>query len=170
MTVAEYIDQSQRAERSNLVDGFNHVAQVTQDLDRLAAFYRDVFEVPFIELPDPRGRHGFLLFGANPRKGELGPVLHVFEVPEEARGSFGSPDAMFHRGRLDHIAIQAADEHTLAELRDRLVASGACDGVVRAFGSQLLSLHVVDPEGMRLEVVCAWSRVRFGDDDVVPAH
>src|SRR5690349_2814581 len=90
-------------ERSSLVGGFNHVAQVTRDLDRLTGFYRDAFDVPFLEIADPRGRHGFLLLGRGSHDDDLGPVLHVFEMPEDMTGPLPAPEAMFRRGRLDHI-------------------------------------------------------------------
>jgi hypothetical protein len=76
---------------------------------------------------------------------------------------------MFRRGRLDHVAIEAASESALRELRDRLVARGACDGVVRLFGERFLSLHVVDPDGMRMEVGCTRTGEDFTDDELAPA-
>ena len=161
--------KTSEVERSSLVGGFNHVAQVTRDLDRLAAFYADVFEVPFVELPPAGARHGFLLFGHGTAAGDPGPILHVFEMQEETTGPFG-PTEMFRRGRLDHFAIEATDEHALAKIRDRLVEGGASDGVVRVFGGWFLSLHVVDPDGMELEVGCRWSRDHFSEDDVAIAH
>jgi catechol 2,3-dioxygenase-like lactoylglutathione lyase family enzyme len=162
------LDATVSAERSSLVGGLNHVAQVTRNLDRLTNFYADVFDVPFAELPPHRDRrHGFLLLGRGSPDGDPGPMLHVFELPEEATGPFGPADQMFRRGRLDHLAIEAADEHALAEVRDRLVELGASDGVVRVFGGWLLSVNFVDPDGMRLEVGCRWSGVRFADEDVV---
>lgn len=153
-----------------LLAGFNHVALVTRDLDRLTAFYRDVFGAPFEELSDPRGRHGFLhIGGAADGPGSVGgtdPILHVFEVPEELTGPFADPDTMFRRGRLDHFAIEARDEAALRVLRDRLMAVGACDGTVTVFGGWFLSLHVVDPDGLRLEVGCRRDGSAFADDEL----
>jgi catechol 2,3-dioxygenase-like lactoylglutathione lyase family enzyme len=157
-------------QRSAVVTGFGHVAQITCDLDRLVRFYREVFDVPFVELPGPDARHGFLLLGTGPHPGDLGAMLHVFEMSEDITGPMPPADVMFRRGRLDHIAIEAADEPALELLRDRLVACGASDGVVRVFGGRFLSIHLVDPDGMHLEVGCAWRRERFGDADVVLAH
>ena len=169
MLMSDVIDEARTAERSALIGGVNHVAQVTHDLDRLTSFYAAALGVPFVELPDDRGRHGFLLLGDADAHG-LGPILHVFEVPAAMTGPLADPDAMFRRGRLDHLAIEARDETALAELRDRIVALGASNGVVRVFGGHVLSLHVVDPDGMRLEICCPWTRTTFGDDDVEIAH
>src|SRR5262249_22789309 len=140
--------------RSSLVNGFNHVAVVARDLDRLVGFYADVFDVPFVEVPDERGRHGFLSLGPGRRDVDPGPVLHAFEVPEDMTGPFPSAGDMFRRGRLDHIAIEAAGETELQVLRERLVACGASDGVVRIFGGWLLSMHAVHPAGTHTEVGC----------------
>jgi catechol 2,3-dioxygenase-like lactoylglutathione lyase family enzyme len=158
------IDEAITTPHSVLVAGVNHVAESTQDLDRLAAFYRETMDIPFVELTDGRGRHGFLLLGGD-ASGGLGSILHVFEVPA-AIADYGDPAAMFRRGRLDHIAIEAAGEAALAEIRKRTMAAGASDGVVRVFGNWLLSLHVADPDGMRIEVTTRWTREVFGDADV----
>lgn len=45
---------------------------------------------------------------------------------------------MFKRGRLDHFALNAASEEAFGELRRRLVAEGASDGIVKDLGSLLL--------------------------------
>jgi catechol 2,3-dioxygenase-like lactoylglutathione lyase family enzyme len=158
------IDEAITTPHSTLIAGVNHVAESTQDLDRLAGFYRETMDVPFVELNDGRGRHGFLLLGGNASDG-LGSILHVFEVPA-AIAEYGDPDAMFRRGRLDHIAIEAADEAALAEVRTRTMAAGASDGVVCVYGNWLLSLSVTDPDGMRIEVTTRWTRDVFGERDV----
>ena len=85
-------------------------------------------------------------------------------------GPFLPADDMFTRGRLDHFAIDCPGEAELAEVRDRLVAMGACDGVVRVFGGWFLSLHVVDPDGLRLEIGCARTGAHFSDDELEIAH
>lgn len=45
---------------------------------------------------------------------------------------------MFKRGRLDHFVLNAASEEAFGELRRRLVAEGASDGIVKDLGSLLL--------------------------------
>jgi catechol 2,3-dioxygenase-like lactoylglutathione lyase family enzyme len=145
---------------STLVDGFNHVATITRDLDRLAAFYRDGFDVELQEFHGGPGRHGFLW---------LSPTctLHAFEAPESFTGPY--PDnQMMRRGRVDHLAVAARDEHALAEIRTRLLAAGATAGRVQLFEQeQVLSLHAVDPDGMELEVCCAPTGDVFGEGDYV---
>lgn len=84
-------------------------------------------------------------------------------------GPLPGTDTMFRRGRIDHFAIQTAGEGALLEARDRIVAAGAGDGVIRVFGGGLLSLHVTDPDGVQFEVVCPWERDVIGVDQVVIA-
>jgi hypothetical protein len=59
---------------------------------------------------------------------------------------------MFHRGRLDHFALNAASEGTFRELRRRLVNEGASNGIVTDMGS-LLIFTFKDPDGGAHEVV-----------------
>jgi catechol 2,3-dioxygenase-like lactoylglutathione lyase family enzyme len=145
----------------SLVTGLNHVAVITRDLDRFAGFYREVFDASFEEFDDPRGRHGFLHLA------ETGAMslLHVFEAGEDITGPFDEAPNMFRRGQIDHLAIEAGGESALCELRDRLVACRASDGSVRLFGGRLLSIHVVDPDGMHLEVCCPLTGDHFDETD-----
>jgi hypothetical protein len=89
-------------------------------------------------------RHALLPLGG-------GAVLHPFEVPD-ARPD-GSASEMFHRGRIDHFALDAGDEPTLQRLRARLMAAGASDGTVTDFGP-ILSVPFRDPDGTHLEIAC----------------
>jgi hypothetical protein len=58
---------------------------------------------------------------------------------------------MFGRGRIDHLALQAASLHAFQTIRDRLIARGATDGFVTDFGP-ILSLFFRDPDGLECEV------------------
>jgi hypothetical protein len=58
---------------------------------------------------------------------------------------------MFGRGRLDHLALQAASLDTFDTIRGRLVEKGASDGFVTDFGP-VLSVFFVDPDGLEAEV------------------
>lgn len=138
----------------SLLAGFNHVATVTRDMDRLIEFYEEVFDAtPVFDLVAPglELRHVGLDVG--------GAFVHAWEAPEEQTGPF--PEEMFRRGRLDHVALAARDEEALEALRLRLVAQGACEGRVTDFGS-LLSVWFTDPDGMGLEVCCFKAGVAIG--------
>jgi catechol 2,3-dioxygenase-like lactoylglutathione lyase family enzyme len=124
---------------------------VTRDLDRLAAFYGEVFGAALGERSerDLRAGLGFISIGD-------AAALHVFERHEDALG--GVPDALamepFRRGRIDHFSLAAADLAGFAEARDRLIAVGASDGTVVDFGP-LVSVFFIDPDGYGVELSLA---------------
>jgi catechol 2,3-dioxygenase-like lactoylglutathione lyase family enzyme len=148
-----------------LLAGVNHVAVVVRDLDRWVEFWTTVFGTTFEEVPDERGRHGFLALDT-----AVTSILHAFEVPTEVSGGPFPNGGMFRRGRLDHVGIGAADEAALKTLRDRLVARAASDGTIRLFAGRVLSLYAVDPEGLEFEVCCFRSGDAIGDDEYEIAH
>ena len=128
-----------------LTAGFNHVALLTEDLDRLLRFYIDVFDV---EAPDawnvdePGPRHVMIDMGGD-------AAVHAFE----ARGNphaIASP-TMFERGHLDHLAINVPDLDAFLELRRRLVERGASDGTITDFG-MVWSVSFKDPDGLDAEI------------------
>ncbi len=128
-----------------LTAGLNHVALLTEDLDRLVHFYVNVFEA---EVPDawhvdePGPRHALLDLGG-------AGALHAFEAS-------GNPHAtasrtMFERGHLDHLAINVPDLDAFLELRRRLVEAGASDGMITDFG-MVWSVSFSDPDGLDAEI------------------
>jgi catechol 2,3-dioxygenase-like lactoylglutathione lyase family enzyme len=126
-----------------LLSGINHVALLTSDTERLIEFYGDVFgsRSELIQEDD-----GFKLTII-----QVGPTaeLNVFELAGNTEHEHQVP--MFGRGRLDHLALEAASIEAFDELRRRLVARGASDGFVTDFG-HVLSLFFRDPEGLEAEV------------------
>ncbi len=126
-----------------LLDGINHVAVLTKDTGRFVAFYAEVFDAAVMgEDTPPFGKLTFVDIGG-------GRELNVFEID-------GNPEAdrqvpMFGRGRLDHLAFQAASVDAFDEIRRRLMAKGATDGFVTDFGT-IYSLFFRDPDGLECEV------------------
>ena len=127
-----------------LLDGMNHVAVLTQDTDRLHAFYREVFDATVSH--DLRLEPGMRLSMI-----DVGPhtELNVFEIDGNPQAS--SADPMFGRGRLDHMGLQAASMEAFAEIRRRLIERGAADDFVTDFGP-VLSVFFTDPDGLEGEV------------------
>lgn len=84
----------------------------------------------------------------------IGPgcELNVFELPDSGEADRQTP--MFGRGRLDHIGFKAADLASFEDIRSRLVAAGATDGVVTEFGRKI-SIFFRDPDGLECEVLSA---------------
>ena len=131
-----------------LVDGLHHVTFLTDDLDRLAAFYERVFEArKTLDLTEEGLRHVFLEVGAT-------TVLHPFQLLDGPAPP-PAPGTMFARGRLDHFAFFAPSEEAFRELRRRLEAEGAADGEVRDMKTAwIMGFH--DPDGFYVEVI--WHR------------
>jgi catechol 2,3-dioxygenase-like lactoylglutathione lyase family enzyme len=132
----------------NLLSGFNHVATLTNDSERLHAFYREVFgaEVArdgdeFADQPGPR--LSVIKIGPHAE-------LNVFQVEGNTEADRQTP--MFGRGRIDHLALQASSLASFEELRARLMARGAADDFVTDFGS-ILSVFFRDPDGLECELV-----------------
>jgi catechol 2,3-dioxygenase-like lactoylglutathione lyase family enzyme len=127
--------------------GFNHVAVITPDLDRLVAFYGKVFDgdkVFEMDATDDHPRMAIVTVGG-------GASLNIFEAPAETIiGERRTPGA---RGAIDHYAIAVESRDELEEARDRLTAAGADIGEIQALGDEW-SLFFRDPDGMELEV-CA---------------
>ena len=126
-----------------LINDIHHLTFITADMDRLTAFYERVFRARVtVDLEEEGLRHAFI---------EVGPhtVLHPFQVPDlTPPGS----QPMFQRGRLDHFGLNAASEEAFWELRRRVVAERAGDGVVTDMGS-LLNFGFTDPDGGQHEVI-----------------
>jgi catechol 2,3-dioxygenase-like lactoylglutathione lyase family enzyme len=130
----------------SLLSGVNHITFLTSDLDRLAAFHKEVFGArKLVELPVPEpegpGRHALITLGA-------GANLPAFELsktpPPPAR-------PMFERGRSDHFALHLADVQTFERLRKALLDRGLTDGTVTDFGA-LRVLTFEDPDGHSVEL------------------
>ena len=132
-----------------LLSGFNHVAVLTADLNRLAAFYISVFDAQMLDAPAPTGtRVAFLRIAGT-------AAIDLIEVPDSPHTA-GST-RMLERGHIDHLALEAPTPAALEELRRRLVERGASDGTVTDYGP-ILAVKFVDPDGMASEVV--WVRDR----------
>lgn len=130
-----------------LSTGFNHVATLSTDLDRLAAFYKDAFDAEVVFSMEQEGDH--------PRMFIIdlggGAALNAFEVPEEA--IIGERRRIGARGAIDHFAIAVDSLATLETLKERLVAAGGEIGEIQRLGSEW-SLFFRDIDGMELEVCC----------------
>jgi catechol 2,3-dioxygenase-like lactoylglutathione lyase family enzyme len=127
----------------SIVQGINHVAIVTGDLDRFTAFYGDMFGAELVHVERaPFGRVGTLRLGA-------GTGINAFEVDDSDHA--GGLPVMFGRGHLDHFGIDVTDGEAFWRLRDRLVAGGHSTGEVTTFGP-VIGLTFTDPDGMSCEI------------------
>jgi catechol 2,3-dioxygenase-like lactoylglutathione lyase family enzyme len=134
----------QEGSATMLLDGVNHVAILTNDTERLHAFYRGVFDATVShDVAHGDGmRLSFVDIGASAE-------LNVFELTGNLEAQRQTP--MFGRGRIDHLALQAASREAFDTIRARLIAHGASDGFVTDFGP-VLSIFFRDPDGLEAEV------------------
>lgn len=132
--------------RPVLLSGINHVAVLTGDTDRLTDFYARVFDATHEVLEDQPGFRVTVVW--------IGPTaeLNVFQIADNDEHARQIP--MFGRGRLDHLALQAASIDAFDVIRDRLIERDASDGFVTDFG-HMLSIFFRDPDGLESEVCVA---------------
>lgn len=127
--------------------GFNHVATLTSDLDRLVAFYQQAFDAETLFEMDERDDHPRMIIldlGG-------GAAINVFEVPPEQ--IIGDRRLQGARGAIDHYGLAVDSLATLEQVRDRLRDAGADLGEIHRLGTEW-SLFFRDPDGMELEVCC----------------
>jgi catechol 2,3-dioxygenase-like lactoylglutathione lyase family enzyme len=130
-----------------LLKGLNHVAIITNDTERLHAFYEEVFDATVLrdgaDTPDSSGVRMSIV--------NIGPYseLNVFQINGNTEADRQTP--MFGRGRIDHLALQAESLDAFETIRDRLIARGAADRFVTDFGP-ILSVFFRDPDGLECEV------------------
>lgn len=133
-----------------LLNGFNHVATITNDSERLHRFYREVFDATVVrdgsEFPDDRGPRLSIIM--------VGPFqeLNVFQIDGNTEADRQTP--MFGRGRVDHLALQAESLRAFETIRERLMTRGAADDFVTDFGP-MLSVFFRDPDGLECELCVA---------------
>jgi catechol 2,3-dioxygenase-like lactoylglutathione lyase family enzyme len=126
-----------------LLNGINHVAVLTEDTARFTEFYGSVFGATHRLIEEQEGFTLTIVW--------VGPTseLNVFEIDGNSEHERQVP--MFGRGRLDHLALEAASIEAFDEIRDRMLEREATDGFVTDFGP-VLSLFFRDPDGLEAEV------------------
>jgi catechol 2,3-dioxygenase-like lactoylglutathione lyase family enzyme len=130
-----------------ITTGFNHVATLTTDLDRFAAWYGDVFGAEVVHTMDAEGDHPrmFIIDMGG------GSALNVFEVPPES--IIGERRRIGGRGAIDHFGIAVDSLPDLERIKERLVTAGADIGEIQRLGDEW-SLFFRDVDGTELEVCC----------------
>jgi catechol 2,3-dioxygenase-like lactoylglutathione lyase family enzyme len=132
-----------------LLDGINHIAWISKDVDRLGQFYAEVFDAD-VGPTRPHGQDG----NETVTVIRIGPhtELNIFVIDGNTEAERQTP--MWGRGRIDHFGLQAASPEAFAMIRQRLIAKGASDGTVNDFGA-VHSIFFRDPDGLEGEVLIA---------------
>jgi catechol 2,3-dioxygenase-like lactoylglutathione lyase family enzyme len=130
-----------------LLKGLNHVAIITNDTERLHAFYEDVFDANVLRDGSEKADGG----GVRMSIVNIGPYseLNLFQIDGNTEADRQTP--MFGRGRIDHLALQAESLEAFETIRERLIERGAADRFVTDFGP-ILSVFFRDPDGLECEV------------------
>ena len=129
--------------------GINHLAMVTNDMDKTIRFYRDVLGMPLVaalgSTPEQqRYRHYFFETGPN-------STIAFFEWPGMVE-EFHKPAGMPVGGRVqfDHISFDVESEEALLELQDKLAKAGV--EVTQSVDHKFIhSIYFTDPNGIALE-------------------
>lgn len=128
--------------------GVNHLALVTNDLNKTVRFYRDLLGMPLLgtlagEAAGQPFRHYFFGMGSN-------GLIAFFEWPDvelPARKDAGVPASGRH---FDHVSITVESEEELLGLQARIRAAGVSTSDVVDHGI-IHSLYFEDPNGISLE-------------------
>ena len=140
-----------------ILGGVHHVTFLTEDIDRLAAFYERVFDAgKTLDMTEEGVRHVFLEVGG-------ATVLHPFQIID-GPALPAAPGTMFQRGRLDHFALSAASKQAFGEIRRRLELEAALDGEVRDMRTMWI-LGFQDPDGFYVEVI--WRKPGSPDSETL---
>ena len=132
-----------------LLNGINHIALITHNIDRLREFYADVFEAE-VGSTRPHGEKG----DETMTMIRIGPHTELNVVTIEGNPEPNRQTPMWGRGRLDHFGLEAASDESFETIRRRLMERGASDGKVNDFGAAR-SLFFRDPDGLEGEVLVA---------------
>jgi catechol 2,3-dioxygenase-like lactoylglutathione lyase family enzyme len=133
-----------------LLQGVNHVALASPDVDATAAFYAEVFGLEITDVTEPGSYRNVLLFFPN---GSFLQVLDAADGPALVAPESGSGTGRYYDGApVDHFSLFAADVAALEAFRDRLVVRGATDGQITDIAGLVRNVGFKDPDGRNVDV------------------
>lgn len=140
----EATDSASPEPRQLRITGLHHLTLICSDLDRSAAFYRDVLGMRLVKqtrnIDDPDARHFY--FGDV--DGAAGTVISLMEYPGMQPGSSGT-------GSTHHFALAVDSEDEVHGWRDYLRSRGLqCTEVLDR--KYFHSLYLRDPDGHVVEI------------------
>jgi catechol 2,3-dioxygenase-like lactoylglutathione lyase family enzyme len=132
------------SERRLQIAGIHHITLISGNLDRSAAFYRDLLGLRLVEAgvnqDDPGARH----FWFGDAAGAPGTLVSLFEYPQMDHGAVGV-------GSTHHFAFRVGGEDELEEWRRYLASRGVpCTQVLDR--GRFRSIYLRDPDGHIVEI------------------
>ena len=142
-----------------MYNGINHLAFITNDMDKTIRFYRDLLELPLVAGVGNRDfKHYF--FRLSPTD-SIAFFAYAQASPMEMK-SHGMPSAK--PLGFDHVSIGVDSKADLFHLKDRLQAAGleVSDAVDHGF---IWSIYFYDPNNIPLEI--SWQNLEFVEPPVL---
>ena len=150
--------------------GINHLALVTNDMDKTVRFYRDILGMPLVatlsgEVEGQQMRHYFFSLGP-------GSCLAFFEWPDVEMPPPKDSGIPSSGRQFDHVSICVDSEETMLRLQQQVRDAGVPATDVVDHG-MVHSIYFEDPNGISLEF-SVWTQdlekePMFNDPDPVPA-
>jgi catechol 2,3-dioxygenase-like lactoylglutathione lyase family enzyme len=131
-------------ERRLRIAGIHHITLISANLDRAAAFYRDLLGLRLLEAganqDDPSARH----FWFGDADAAPGTIVSLFEYPNMEPGTVGV-------GSTHHFALRVGSEDELEGWRRYLTGRGVpCTEVLDR--DRFKSIYLRDPDGHIVEI------------------
>ena len=132
-----------------LLNGINHIALISKDIDRLRAFYTEVFDAE-VGPTKPHGEES----GETMTMIRIGPhtELNVFTIEGNTEPDRQTPNVGTRATRP--LRPAGGVRRSFETIRQRLIEHGASDGEVNDFGA-VRSVFFRDPDGLEGEVLVA---------------
>ncbi len=130
------------------ITGIHHATVISADLERTAAFYRDILGFALLREAanddDPGARHFWFSTDA---AGTPGSVISFLEYPQMEPGTQGT-------GATHHIALSVGSAEEVEAWRDYLQSRDVPTTEVYSRGG-LTSIYLRDPDGHILEIAAS---------------
>jgi lactoylglutathione lyase len=123
-----------------------HLCLITNDLDRLVAFYRDALG---LKVKFRFAAADGAIFGAYAEVGDS-TFVEFFDQKLSARQWGGNTDPLVAGNRYGHLCLEVTG---LADFRDALLARGVSVGELRTGMDASLQAWLADPDGNRIELM-----------------
>ena len=123
-----------------------HLCLITNDLDRLVAFYRDALG---LKVKFRFAAADGVTFGAYVEVGDS-TFIEFFDQKLSARQWGGSTDPLVAGNRYSHLCLEVTG---LADFRTALLARGVSVGELRTGMDSSLQAWLSDPDGNRIELM-----------------